>query len=232
MGKTAESGAGYQIINEGTTMERKYITVCYYICEIRKCPEIFGINSEKVLSVSDCITDHEPNCRLCDGWNAGRLREEKAEYMKRFPDTETYVKMSEEITALTNECLFFIDGCFLRRKDAEHFYSEYFSDKDHALVSVTAEECDCENFGLEFRIDENTAEDTDGEFMGCDIIGWDSFVFHSFLCNALQKELTDARFNNFCLLKNPFDEVREMAEAIDGKGEPVDWTAVMIRRIK
>ena len=58
---------------------------------------------------------------------------------------------------------------------------------------------------------------------GNDILGWDIGSFHSFLCNSLQKELPDARFNDVGLLCNVFQEVEEFAHQIQGKGEPVEW---------
>ena len=47
--------------------------------------------------------------------------------------------------------------------------------------------------------------------------------FHSFLCNSLQKELPEARFNDVGLLSNVFQEAEEFARQIEGKGEPVEW---------
>ena len=47
--------------------------------------------------------------------------------------------------------------------------------------------------------------------------------FHSFLCNSLQKELPDVRFNDVGLLGNVFSEVEGFTRQIQGKGEPVEW---------
>ena len=213
-------------------MNTKYMTIGYYICETAEVPECFGINAECTLSVSDCICDHEPHCRLCHGWNPWRLRKEKEEYAKRFRDNETYVKMSAEITQLIESGMFLIDGCFLRKEDALHFYRDYFYSEKNALLSVTTAVGYKDCFDWQFKLTEDTPEDTEGETVGCDIIGWDAWVFHSFLCNRLHEKLPAARFNKYSLLDNSFDETARMAEAIDGKGEPVDWTPVIIRRIK
>lgn len=49
------------------------------------------------------------------------------------------------------------------------------------------------------------------------------FCSHSFLCNHLHKELPTARFNQYGLLDNSFEEVIEFSNQIEGKGEPVEW---------
>jgi hypothetical protein len=33
--------------------------------------------------------------------------------------------------------------------------------------------------------------------IGMDILGWDNYSFHSFLCNSLQDEFPDIRFNKY-----------------------------------
>lgn len=40
--------------------------------------------------------------------------------------------------------------------------------------------------------------DMDGfDAIGMDILGWDNCSFHSFLCNSLQDEFPDIRFNKY-----------------------------------
>ena len=66
-------------------------------------------------------------------------------------------------------------------------------------------------------------EDDRSPCLGNDILGWDISGFHSFLCNSLQKELPDIKFNHMGLLDHDFQEVAHFAGQIKGKGEPVEW---------
>ena len=204
------------------------INVGYFICRIVPSPDYLGFGTDSFISVSDCLTDHEPQPSLCHGW---KPRGDDKDYISRFADTETYIRMSEEMNELLEKRLFLVDGCFLRKEDAIHFYKDYFDSPDNILVSVTTEEYYRSYLGEDFANCSSTSADTEGEFLGYDIIGRDDWVFHSFLCNSLQKELPDVRFNSFGLIANPFDEVKRMAAAIDGKGEPVDWLPAEIRRV-
>ena len=66
-------------------------------------------------------------------------------------------------------------------------------------------------------------ENDNSTCLGNDILGWDISGFHSFLCNSLQKELPDIKFNHMGLLDHDFQEVAHFASQIKGKGEPVEW---------
>ena len=55
-------------------------------------------------------------------------------------------------------------------------------------------------------------------------------IFHSFLCNGLQKMLTGVRFNDYGLLGNTFDETAAFSCQIQGLGEPVEWIPCRIGR--
>ena len=70
----------------------------------------------------------------------------------------------------------------------------------------------------------------ENELLGFDILGWDIGIFHSFLCNGLQKMLTGVRFNDYGLLGNTFDETAAFSCQIQGLGEPVEWIPCRIGR--
>ena len=70
----------------------------------------------------------------------------------------------------------------------------------------------------------------DGQFIGYDIIGleWGGFI-HSYLCNGLQKDIAEKfplTVNDYSLIQNPYEQVKEFADYIQGKGEPVYWIPV------
>lgn len=78
---------------------------------------------------------------------------------------------------------------------------------------------------------EYESSEAEGEFIGCDIIGWDISGFHSFLCNSLHEKFDDISFNKYGLLDESFEKVEQMAEKIQGMGEPVNWIPVMIHKL-
>ncbi|SEK20276.1 hypothetical protein [Ruminococcus albus] len=204
-------------------------TIGYYICEYTECSDYLGFDSDKFISASDCLCNHEPQYALCHGWKPHG--DDKA-YIKQFPDMETYIRMSAEINALMEKNLFFSDGRFLRREDALHFYKEYFDSEKYILISVCAEKEFREYLDDSFILDSVIGAVNTDETIGCDIIGWDFYNFHSFLCNSLQKDISGVKFNSYCLIENSYEETKRMAESIQGRGEPVDWLPVIVRKVK
>ena len=73
------------------------INVGYFICRIVESPDFLGFGTDSFISVSDCLTDHEPQPPLCHGW---KPRGDDKDYISRFADTETYIRMSEEMNEL------------------------------------------------------------------------------------------------------------------------------------
>ena len=64
-------------------------------------------------------------------------------------------------------------------------------------------------------------------------MGYECGSFHSWLCNALYKDVEESyelKFNSFGLLENDWEEVCAMTAAIQGIGEPVVWTPCVVRR--
>ncbi|SFC87225.1 hypothetical protein [Ruminococcus albus] len=206
-----------------------FLTIGYYICEHIDRPEYLEIGSGGFISASDCLCTHEPQYALCHGW---KPHGDDKTYIKQFPDIETYIKMSAEITELMGENRFFSDGRFLSREDALHFYKEYFDSEKYILISVCAEKEFREYLDDGFILDSVIGAVNTDETIGCDILGWDFYGFHSFLCNSLQKYISGVRFNSYGLIDNSYDETKQMAESIQGRGEPVDWLPVIIRKVK
>lgn len=182
------------------------------------------------MSVSECLCTHEPQIFLCHGWKPNGDNKEYIE--KCFKNEEQYIKMSEEITKLLEEDLFYTDGRFLYKEDAMHFYEEYFSSADCKLVEVRLNNQYFELICDDFDINRNYLTDGEGEKIGCDIIGWDISGFHSFLCNSLHEDFDHIKFNNYGLMDEEYDVVEEISNKIQGKGEPVHWIPVEIFLIK
>ncbi len=49
-------------------MESNFVTIGYYICEYTDCPGFLDSIAEKIISISECLCNHEPRIFLCHGW--------------------------------------------------------------------------------------------------------------------------------------------------------------------
>lgn len=207
-------------------MERQWIVLGYYICKYENCPEYLNNISQNILSVSECLCTHEPQIFLCHGWKPNGDNKEYIE--KCFKNKRQYIKMSEEINRLLEEGLFYIDGKFLYKKDAIYFYEEYFSGGDYKLVEVRLNKKYFELLCDDFDINNDDLTDSEGERIGCDIIGWDTSGFHSFLCNSLHASFPNIKFNDYGLMDEEYAVAEEISNKIQGTGEPVHWIPVEI----
>lgn len=210
-------------------VENEYITLGYYICKLKDAPRYLSDISEKLISVSDCLCNHEPQIFLCHGWKSeGNNEEYRLSYNLNM---EQYIEMSQKITKLFSDEKFFTDGRFLNVKDAQYFYKKYFSDSQYILVSLVIKPCYLNALGKDFKIEEEADDEEGSELLGCDIIGWDISGFHSFLCNSLHEEYENIKFNSFGLLDMEYTDVEKMTLKIQGMGEPVVWVPVIIKKV-
>lgn len=207
-----------------------YTTFGCYICEFTDCPPFLNVITEKFISISDCLCEHEPRLFLCHGWKPNG---DNDDYIRLFSSHADYLQMSEEISQLFERNLFAAGGRFCRKNDAIYFYNKYFNKPaQYILVSVSTKEQYIKTFDDSFQIEKTMTSNNKEEMIGCDIIGWDVSVFHSFLCNNLNEEFPDIRFNSYGLLDLPYSEVEQMALRIRGMGEPVEWIPVILHQIK
>lgn len=207
-------------------MTNQWIFIGYYICRCEECPKYLNNLSDMILSVSDCMCIHEPQIDLSHGW---KLNGDNKDYIdKNFECAADYLRMSEEINRLFNNHLFFIDGRFLRFDDAKYFFDTYFNSGDYKLIvarmATKYKELLCDDFAM----NNECAYENLYEHLGCDIIGWDISGFHSFLCNSLQENYPNLRFNKYGLINEDYSVAEDIAMEIQGKGEPVEWIPVEI----
>ena len=202
----------------------------YYICEIIDTPGWLQGISRQILSVSGCIGEQHPRWEcFMGGWGRGGARE----YQERLQlDEERYRDFLETARRLFDAGRLDVDCRFLQSSDAKDFYEKFCQAVPCRLVSVSTT---AEYYGI--LEDELKGSNSHGLMnggndnslcLGSDIIGWDISGFHSFLCNSLQEDLPDARFNHMGLLDYDFPEVASFARQIKGKGEPVEWVPCRI----
>lgn len=206
-------------------MKDRFKVIGYYICEINDTPGWLQGISRQILSVSGCIGEQHPS-RECfmSGWS----KEEARKYREKLQlDRERYREFSETAGSLFDAKRMDVDCRFLKLSDAKDFYEKFCQALPCCIVSISTTMEYCKMLLNELKGSSSHAlmngENDNSSCLGNDILGWDIGGFHSFLCNSLQKELPDARFNDMGLLGNAFQEAERFAHQIQGKGEPVEW---------
>ena len=216
---------GHHREREKERMKDRFKVIGYYICEINDTPRWLQGISRQILSVSGCIGEQHPKWEcFMGGWS----KEEVREYQEKLRlDGEQYREFSETAGFLFHAKRLDVDCRFLELSDAGNFYEKFCRALPCCVVSISTT---VEYYKIlldELKGSNSHAlmngENDNSPCLGNDILGWDIGGFHSFLCNSLQKELPDVRFNDVGLLCNVFSEVEGFTRQIQGKGEPVEW---------
>ncbi len=203
----------------------QFKVIGYYICEIQTTPSGLKGVGNKMLSVSRCIGEQHPRWECVTG-SAGEGEHREYQNILKL-NNEQYRDCIESAERLFHRRQLDVDSRFLKLPDAKEFHKRFCTAIPCRVVSLSttpryfdllAEELKSGNgFGL------MSGETDNSLWIGNDILGWDLCIFHSFLCNGLQKELHQAKFNEFSLLENHFEEVLCYARQLEGQGEPVLW---------
>ena len=206
-------------------MKECFKVIGYYICEIIHTPQWLRGISRHLVSVSGCIGEQHPRWEcFMGGWS----KEEARKYGEKLRiDREQYREFSKTAGCLFDAKRLDVDCRFLDLWDARDFCEKFCRALPCCVVSISTT---MEYYKIlldELKGSNSHAlmngENDNSPCLGNDILGWDIGGFHSFLCNSLQKELPEARFNDVGLLSNVFQEAEEFARQIEGKGEPVEW---------
>ena len=219
----------------------EFRSIGFYICPVIATPKVLEINSSEMLSVSPCFNGIEPLLEVDDyykGWFEGEnwRKNEKESHKKLLQlDDGEYREFLTLVHRLCENRVLDVDGRFTRLSDAESVYRRYFEKLGYKLVSVSTADKYYEIFSEEHSYPKEGFElcgDPDNsKLLGYDILGWDFDSFHTFLCNGLNQELPQARFNELCLLENDFSEIEKFAENIADQGELVYWLPFRIGEI-
>ena len=146
-------------------------------------------------------------------------------------EKQEFIDFSEETLRLFGEDRLDTDSRFLFKQDAEDIYRRYFYNRrgvvpGYRLIGIALEEALLPS--LEDRIiqKKEVSRTEERRFLGFDLLGWDISGFHTYLCNSLQEELMkrfELKPGRFGLLENSKEEVEAFADAIQNRGEPVEW---------
>lgn len=213
-----------------------YKVLGYYICEKLIAPDCLGIKSDGMISVSACFSGIHPDLTYC--YFSNNRKKERVEYYKKWNINEEKANMLQKEIDSMFESRLEIDGRFSNFEDAKKICENYFDTNRCKIVSVSTKE---EYYR---KLTDKLSGNSNGingffpdvldknDLIGYDILGWDFSGFHTFLCNNLQKELKNPKFNQYCLLENDFEAVVGFASQIQGKGEPVEWIPCRIGKCK
>lgn len=207
-----------------------FINYGNYIVEPVDKPKYLCMECKRILTVSTCICNQYPS--LYGSFWDNHINEQ-IEYQKllQLSDKE-FESMKETVSFLFQEHKLDHDSRFAKFTDAKNFYSNYlYHLPSLQIVSISLEDAYRDSFLDEIKDMNNIpfplkTNPVDGILLGYDILGWDYGSFHTYLCNSLDKTISEKfhySVNELGLIQNPYMQVRKFAEYIADMGEPVLW---------
>lgn len=221
----------------------KYISGGYYIVTPIKRPDYMDkdLIPDTILSVSECICDFHPEINVL--W--GHSDEAKHKYVQQLNISQsTYEEIEQWVGEKFEAGIFAYPQVFTTLELAKHFLYKFLYHLTEAkIIGIGLPEEYVEEFlkNEEFQNESEVnqydiekllsrkipIEEKDSKMIGYEVLGFDYGVFHSYLCNGLEKDYKK-RFG-FTLNENGF--ISTLEEAIrfcdltnDEEGaEPVLW---------
>ena len=208
----------------------KFLNFGYYIVQPYPTPEYLSLTCEHVLTVSQCFGDVHPSL-------VGLLFHlehdpQQLEYKKSLAlSDEEFSKLQEIVLHLYKSHKLDVDGRFVELSDALSFCEKCLYNLPNVkIISIALEsaykDIFIEDAGRCLNASFLEKQQSNGNFLGYDILGWDFSYFHTYLCNSLHQDISDRyplELNAFGLIQNHYSYVKEFSEYIDGEGEPVLW---------
>ena len=188
---------------------------------------------EKILSISHCICNIQPDLNGCY-FRRMLIKTEQTAYKKLLglSDNE-FSQMKNDISDMIDKKHLCFDSRFTVLSDAQRIYRHYLKNiPELRIIGISTEES-CigilnregfEPLCCQYRYENNMA-------IGTEILGWDNGSFHSWLCNGLEKDISDKfplKISELGLIQNSFYEAIQFAEHIAGMGEPVEWIPFLL----
>lgn len=206
-----------------------FLNFGYYIVEPVSVPKYLNLKCKQILTTTDCICNIHPS--LLGSFWVNHERQQP-EYKKSLGlSDEKFGELKETVSQLYYKHELCVDGRFAKLSDALWFCDKYlYNLSDIKVISISLEgifkNAFIEDVGENLNMCLLTKQEFNGDFLGYDILGWDWSGFHSYLCNGLHKDISNKynlEINDFGLIQNPYSQVKEFAEYIEDKGEPVNW---------
>lgn len=206
-----------------------FLNYGYYIISPVSKSEYISLDCEQILTVSSCISNPHP---LLDGsfWMNHDQDQKVYQKLLAISDNE-FAELMQVVDDLYNSCRLDGDSRFLRFEDAKLFYKKYlYNMSGMRIIGIAIEDNIRKELEEEIEGWVNAASSFElqsiGDLIGYDILGWDYGGFHTYLCNSLDKEISKSyslEVNSLGVIQNSYQQVKEFAKMIDGKGEPVLW---------
>ncbi|WP_394679574.1 hypothetical protein [uncultured Exiguobacterium sp.] len=188
-----------------------YLSAGYYLILPTPRKEYMdkAVVHESVLSVSECICTHYPDISIL--WGDSELKKDR--YMDQLGLSLTTFQLLEqwiEEHRKTGDMLF--PQVFSNLNAAQTFVDRFLNHlPDIRIISLGLPEQykvdflediaafsskNSEPYGVEKMVSQHLSPDTDGaKKIGYEVLGFDSGLFHSYLCNGLERDF-DHQFNN------------------------------------
>ena len=199
------------------------------IVEPAEKPEYLNLNCSQVLTPTACICNIHPSLKG-SFWDNGEKEHQAYQRTLSLSDDE-FEGLKELVSQLFGTHKLDLDGRFVEISDALMCCKKYIYKLPAAKILSIALEDNLQNTFLDdsaygLNADCFTEKQLGGDFIGYDILGYDNDSFHSYLCNGLNSEISgrySLETNDIGLIENSYPHVKEFAEFIYNKGEPVFW---------
>lgn len=193
-------------------------------------PDWIDINSPKILTVSKCLGTLHPLLEGCFYINQAKNHKNYQKSLKL--DDAKFADLKKAVNTLYEQQKIDFDSRFQHYQDARTFYENYLYQLENIkIVALAVEEQNTDSLLNEladsthaFLLPEDNV--IEGELLGYDILGYEFDFCHSYLCNGLDKEISQhftLRVNELGLIQNAYAEVDAFAHHIKEMGEPVLW---------
>lgn len=183
----------------------QYVSGGYYL--ILPAPRPAGCAAElvpqQVLTVTDCIVDRAPDTWAISWASASddERGQEAAKFHLRDDELQGFVEWS---TQALDEGLLGWPSTFFELETALTIHDRLASD-ELVILGISLETDNCDDLLQDFPTAENMGTPgviqalerhapiaPGGSRVGFDVLGWDGWGFHSYLCNGLQDEFQSA----------------------------------------
>ncbi|WP_214803385.1 hypothetical protein [Exiguobacterium sp. s194] len=175
---------------------------------------------ESVQSASVCICEQHPTLDVL--W--GTSKERKKTYRERLRiSEEAFFKLTEWVEIHQESGELGYPQTFQTVELAKEFRNRFFSHIELDIIELGLPESyvadflaegdkgeSLERYGVERFILRHELEAPTGQFLGYEMLGYENGMFHSYLCNGLEKDLAEQFF--FKLNKHGFVSTLEEAE--------------------
>ncbi len=157
----------------------------------------------------------EPTAAAASAWADNAINTDAVGWPSVFPSASDALRFRAEFLPTVKDAL--VVGISLDPQRVAEFLSRTLSDG-------------CDPGGVHRALERRAQPETGGRFLGFDVLGWDCWPFHSYLCNGLEKEFAsrfDARPNADGLYDDAVVASKCAAWACDERShaEPVLWLA-------